>query len=95
MLLVLCFLVRRLWVWVRFVRFPRPSWFPRGCGSACRACRSAGLPFGWRCVPVSSLPAVRRAWFVWAVRPAVVRRRSGVLLWVWVWVSPPCSHRTS
>lgn len=81
--------LRSLFLSLFFVRFARPSWFPAGSGSACRACRACGLPFGWRCVPVSRLSAVRSAWFVWAVRPAVVARRSGELRWVWVWVSPP------
>ena len=82
-------LVRRLWLRCRFVRFARPSFLPSGCGRLARWSSVRGVPFGWRCVAVSSLPAVRSAWWVCAVRPAVVARRSGELLWVWVWVCPP------
>lgn len=80
-----------VWLAVRgfcFVRFPRPARCPSGLGSVWFALRGSSAPVGWRCVPVSALPAVRRSCFVWAVRPAVVRRRSGVVCFVWCWVSP-------
>lgn len=76
-------LLRRLF----FVRFPRPRrWPSRSCG---RPSFSSGFRGRWACVPVASLPAARLVWFVWAVRPALVARRSGELLWVWVFVSSP------
>lgn len=63
-----------------FVRVARPSFRPVG---------AVGVAGGfWSCVPSSSLPSVRRACFVWSVRPAVVSRRSGAVLWCWVWVAP-------
>lgn len=73
---------------VLFVRFPRPPHCPAGCGSIWRYCRALGLPCGWRCVSAGSLAGVRCSCFVWSVRPAVVRRHSGVVLFFWVWVSP-------
>lgn len=83
-LLWLCFAPLFLFAWVLrvslFACFRRPSRRPVGaprCGS-------------WRCVSASALPSVFRAgWWVWAVRPAVVRRGSGVVLWFWVFVSVP------
>lgn len=72
-----------------FVRFRRPVGCPPFGASVARWCRFAGLPCGWRCVSASALPVVRSRFWVWAVRPAVVRRRSGVVCFFWVWVSPP------
>lgn len=67
-----------------FVRFPRPALRPWGAPSRV-VCPSAG----WVCVSSSSLPALFRSGrWVWSVRPAVVCRRSGVVLFFWVWVSP-------
>lgn len=80
--LLVCLFLRRLF----FVRFRRPlplvgpwrSWL--GVGGC-----------GWRCVPASALPSVR-AFFGGSlsgwVFPAVVCRRSGLVLWVWVWCPP-------
>lgn len=67
-----------------FVRFARPRFRP-----------VSGVSGRWVCVSVSSLSAVRLGWFVWAVRPAVVARRSGVVSFVWVWVSAPSPHNTT
>jgi len=55
-----------------FVRVPRP---------VRRPVAAAGR---WVCVPASALGAVRARSFVWAVRPAVVARRSGVVSFFWV-----------
>ena len=79
-----CFSPLFLFAWLLrvslFACFRRPSRRPVGaprCGS-------------WRCVSASALPGVFRAgWWVWSVRPAVVRRGSGVVLWFWVFVSVP------
>jgi len=60
-----------------FVRFARPRFRPSGAGSGC-----------WCCVPAGALSVVRSRCFVWSVRPAVVRRRLGVVLFFWVWASP-------
>ncbi len=76
-----------------FVRFPAPSFVPSGCLALRRWCRVLGLPCGWRCVPASALSSVRSSCFVWAVRPAVLRRRSGVVLFFWVWVSPTAEEQ--
>lgn len=84
----LCFVVLRA---VCFVRFRRPAslfGLPASFGSV-RLWR-------WSCVPLSSLPAVRSSRFVWAVRPAVVSRRSGVVLFVWVlWCPLPSAFGAS
>jgi hypothetical protein len=64
---------------VCFVRFPRPRGFFGWSRSV----------FSWRCCPVSALGSVRASGFVAVVRPAVVARRSGVLLSVWVLVASP------
>lgn len=69
---------------VCFARFARPRFRP-----------VSGVSGRWVCVSVSSLSAVRLGWFVWAVRPAVVARRSGVVSFVWVWVSAPSPHNTT
>lgn len=82
----LSLLVWRLLAVAFFVRFPRPRRRPFG---APRPFRGA-VPFGrWVCVPLAALPSVRASWFVWGVRPAVVRRRLGVVCAVWVWCSAP------
>ena len=70
-------LLRRL----LFVRFPRPRWSPPG------APRSSRCWASWVCVPPSSLPSLRASSLVWAVRPAVVARRSGAVLRVWAFCS--------
>lgn len=65
-----------------FVRFPRPAfWAVRGC--------PVWAARGWVVVPAASLSAVRASWFVGAVRPAVVCRRSGVVLFFWAWLGSP------
>lgn len=69
---------------VCFVRFARPRFRP-----------VSGVSGRWVCVSVSSLPGVRLGRFVWAVRPAVVARRSGVVSFVWVWVSAPNPNDTT
>lgn len=65
---------------VCFARFPRPSLRPWGaprCGK-------------WCCVSVKALPSVYQAgWWVWDVRPAVVRRSIGVVHCFWVFLSCP------
>lgn len=89
LVLSVAFLPFRFVAWVvslvRFVRFPRPARFWWLGGSACR----------WFCVPLSSLSSVRASCFVFAVRPAVVCRRSGVVLFVWVWGCRPTSHTSN
>lgn len=65
--------VRRLF----FVRFPRPA-LGRWRWSFWR----------WSCVPSSSLPSLRASVPVWVVRPALVCRRSGAVLFFWVLVCP-------
>lgn len=83
-------LLRRL----LFVRFPRPvapvssrgsRWFPVPRSSRwfplARWCSPR-----WLCVPASSVSGWLRLVGGSAVRPAVVRRRSGVLLFAWVLV---------
>lgn len=75
-----------------FVRFPRPSSAPVAAWGVRRALLGSPCLLGWRCVPASSLVAVRSSCFVWGVSPAVVARRSGVVSFFWVWVvlpSPP------
>lgn len=68
----LCFrFVRRVF----FFRFARPVRFSWLGGWGCR----------WFCCSVRRLPVVRRSFFVFAVRPAVVSRLSGRVLWVWVY----------
>lgn len=47
-----------------------------------------GFSGRWVCVPPSALPALRASAFVWSVFPAVVGRVSGVVLRLWVFVSP-------
>lgn len=42
----------------------------------------------WSCVRASSLPSFRCSRFVFAVRPAVISRRSGVVLFFWVFSTP-------
>lgn len=69
---------------VCFVRFARPRFRP-----------VSGVSGRWVCVSVSALSAVRLGWFVWAVRPAVVARRSGVVSFVWAWVSAPAPNDTT
>ena len=76
---LLAFVLRSL----LFVRFPRP-WFVPPCAWGCRR---SGAGVGWFCCPLSALSSVRRRCCVWAVRPAVVSRRSGALLFVWVFSS--------
>ncbi len=81
---VVCLVLRALF----FARFSRPAplWW-LGSGSRC-----------WVCVPLASLPALCSARAVFAVRPAVVRRRLGVVLWVWVWAGvarPSHTHTTN
>ena len=70
--------LRRLF-FVRFARPWAPSWrsrlFVPGLGGACR----------WACVPASALASVVALGGVWA-RPAVVARRSGLVLFFWVWL---------
>lgn len=80
---------------------------PCGC---CRSCPLSGLfrsvrpssfspcfggvgSLGLRVRFLSSGGALGR--FVWAVRPAVVARRSGVVSFVWVWVSAPNPQNTT
>lgn len=58
--------------------FPPCAW---GCGGF------SGCAFRWRVCSASALPSVRRSALVWAVRPAVVARRSGVVLFFWVFVA--------
>lgn len=69
-----CLFLRRLF----FVRFRRPF-------SPLRPARLGGA--GWFCFPASALSAARAAGGVWFC-PAVVARRSGVLLFVWGWFPP-------
>jgi hypothetical protein len=63
-----------------FVRVPRPR-VPRGWGGVSRCYAS------WVCVAPSALPALRASSLVFFVVPAVVCRRSGVVLRVWAWCS--------
>lgn len=87
---LVCLLVSPVWLVFlavrrfRFVRFWRPLFRPSGAPRCGR----------WGCVPVGSVPALRASCFVWSVRPAVLLRRSGVVLWCWVFVSPapPCAR---
>lgn len=77
---------------VLFRRFRRPSWVPSGwlrvpSSSAWFGCRR-WCRFRWLCVPASSVPGWLRLVGSASVVPAVVRRRSGVLLFAWVLV--PC-----
>lgn len=75
-LLLLFWLVRAL----LFVRFPRP---PRPRGFVV-----AGVRCGrWLCVSAERLPSCVASCFCFSVVPAVVSRRSGAVLWFWVWVS--------
>lgn len=60
-----------------FVCFPRP-----------RLGRFRFLFWRWFCVPASSLSVLRASCPVWFVRPAVVCRRSGVVLSFWVLACP-------
>ena len=85
--------VGRLVLRLAFVRFPRPSSVPSAAWAVARACRSAGVvPRGWCCCPASALSSVRSRCFVWAVLPAVVSRRTGVVSFFWVWVGLSPSH---
>lgn len=85
--------VGRLVLRFAFVRFPRPSSVPPAAWAVARACRSAGVvPRGWCCCPASALSSVRSRCFVWAVLPAVVSRRTGVVSFFWVWVGLSPSH---
>lgn len=73
-----------------FVFFPCPLWRPVGAPPAWRVPSA-----GWRCVASPSLASLFRSGaFVWSVRPCLVRRGSGVVLFFWVFVSPsavrPC-----
>lgn len=75
-----------------FRRFRRPSWVPSGwlrvpSSSAWFGCRR-WCRFRWLCVPASSVPGWLALVGSASVVPAVVRRRSGVLLFAWVLV--PC-----
>lgn len=97
---LLFLLVRR----VCFVRFLSPSaaslglvgrrgrrvpvrgrWRPPVPGLCCFASSWRSC---WRVVPAACLPSLCASCVVWCVRPAVVRRRSGVVL-LW-WVCSPC-----
>lgn len=60
-----------------FVRFPRP-----------RLGRFRLSLWRWFCVPAASLSSLRASCPVWFVRPAVVCRRSGVVLFFWVLACP-------
>ena len=86
---------------VPFFRVSVPScWVRVGCGRAARWSRrwpsrscgrgsfASGFRGSWFCLPVSVLPALRLSAFVWAVCPAVVSRRGGVVFSVWAFVSP-------
>lgn len=64
--------------WVR-------RWPPRSCGRG--SCRS-GFSGSWACVSPAVLRSLRLSAFVWWVCPAVVARRSGLVLRVWVFWSP-------
>lgn len=89
-------LLRRL----LFVRLPAPSapvsargsrWVPLPASSPFRPlCRFASPR--WVCVPASAVPGWLALVGGSSVRPAVVRRRSGVLLFAWVLV--PCVRRS-
>lgn len=89
-------LLRRL----LFVRLPAPSapvsargsrWVPLPPSSPFRPlCRFASPR--WVCVPASAVPGWLALVGGASVRPAVVRRRSGVLLFAWVLV--PCVRRS-
>lgn len=76
-----------------FRRFRRPSWVPRSGwrrvppSSPWFGCRR-WCCFRWLCVPASSVPGWLALVGSSSVVPAVVRRRSGVLLFAWVLV--PC-----
>ena len=63
---------------LRPLAFPPCAW---GCGGL------SGCAYRWRVVSAAALPAVRRRLPVWVVRPAVVRRRSGLVLFFWVFVA--------
>ncbi len=85
-------LLRRL----LFVRLPRPSapvsprgsrFFPLPASSPLRPVCRWWSP-RWVCVPASAVPGWLALVGGSSVRPAVVRRRSGVLLFAWVLV--PC-----
>lgn len=88
-----------------FVRFPSPSSalgpvaervlrpfaFPPcawGCGGL------SGCAFRWRVVSASALPFWRRSAWLWVVRPAVVSRVSGEVLFFWVFVAPASGAET-
>lgn len=82
-----------------FVRFPRPAAVvsPRGSRFFPLPSSSPFFPVcrwwspRWVCVPASAVPGWLRLVGSGAVLPAVVRRRSGVLLFAWVCV--PCVRR--
>ena len=84
-----CAVVRSL----LFRRFRRPSWVPRSGwrrvppSSAWFGCRR-WCCFRWLCVPASSVPGWLALVGSSSVVPAVVVRRSGVLLFAWVLL--PC-----
>lgn len=63
-----------------FRRFRCPCFSPSGCGLG-----------SWLCLSPARLASASSSRFVSAVFPAVVSRRSGELLRVWAWVSPPLS----
>lgn len=69
---------------VLFVRFPRPCSRPSAAAFLSPSLRRAGV-WRWRCCPASRLSAVRSSSFVFGVAPAVVSRRSGVVLFFWVY----------
>lgn len=75
-----------------FRRFRAPRWRPSGWrrvppSSAWFGCRR-WCCFRWVCVPASAVPGWLAVVGSGSVVPAVVRRRSGVLLFAWVLV--PC-----
>lgn len=93
---LLWFGVFRLLRWALFVRFPAPPapvssrgarWFPLPSSSPWFPVRRWWSP-RWLCVPAAAVPGWLRLVGSGAVAPAVVSRRSGVLLFAWVLV--PC-----
>lgn len=78
---LLVFLVVRR---VFFVRFPCPGLFGWWRSSL----------WSWFCVPAGSLASLRAVCPVWSVRPAVVCRRSGVVLVFWCLACPAACEDT-
>lgn len=68
---------------------PVPSWSRRRVGFGCPpvlwGCR---VPFRWACVSPAALARLRRSSLVFAVRPALLVRRSGVVVLFWACVVP-------